>query len=550
MATGTERARQYADQVRSGEIVAPNTVKQAVARFFADFDNDKFYFDGKAADAAVFNIERFKHAKGRWQNKPVVLEPWQCFVVANLFGWKLSRNDLRRFRKAYIRVPRKNGKSTLAILIALVMFGPDMEPGAEVYLGATGRDQANELLFYPAKFIAQNSEAYCKRFGVEVNAQNLVIPANFSKLRSVIKKPPDGSNPHCAVVDEYHEHEDDEQVNTFETGMGSREQPLMLITTTAGSNLSGPCKEFDDECLDILAGKVEDDTLFTLIYALDDGDQWDDLDNWIKVNPCAGVSVSIDYLADQLAVAKRSPRKQNELRTKHCNEWVGAATAWLNILLWQKASKPKRFDEFKHHPCYGAVDLASHLDANAVSLLFRNDDGEYYHHVKFYVPEGAVQKNPKYQAYVNSGDIIVTPGNATDQQFIENDILELEAEFDMRGWAFDKWQAQRTMCNLQDQGLYVVEYGHTVQHMSPPMKEVEAMIVDGRLFNDGNQAMTWMMGNVVCFRDIKDNIYPRKPNKDDQKCKIDGPVSLIMAMGMWLADEDPDYSHLADPIIL
>lgn len=537
MRTGTERARLYAEQVSSGDIVAPATIKQAVARFYSDFENPLIYFDEHAADVAVRNIERFKHAKGRWQNKPIVLENWQCFIVANLFGWKWKRNDLRRYRKAYVRVPRKNGKSTLAILIALIMFGPDMEPGAEIYLGATGKEQANALLFDPAKFIAKNSEAFIKRFGVECNAQNMVIPATFSKLVAVVRKPADGASPHCAVVDEYHEHEDDSQVATFKTGMGAREQPLLLITTTAGSNLSGPCKEFDDECIDLLAGKIEDDTLFVMIYALDDGDSWQDFENWLKVNPSAGVSVSIDYLRDQHATAIRSPREQNELRTKHCNEWVGAATAWLNILVWQRQSKPARFKDFKDCPAFVGVDLASRNDVNAISLLFRNDAGEYFHVPRFYIPESALERNPKYQAFAASGELIVTPGNKTDQKRIEDDLLEWQELYDVRGYAFDDYQGDYIMTRLMDQGLNVVNYGSTVKNFSQPMKEVEALIENGELFNDGNACMTWMMGNVVCFRDQKDNIFPRKQNRNDQKSKIDGPVSLIMAMGMWLADE-------------
>lgn len=550
MRTGTERATLYAEQVSGGEILAPETVKQAVERYYADFENPKIYFDRQAADIAVRNIERFEHAKGRWQNKPVVLEPWQCFVVCNLFGWKWKRNDLRRYRKAYIRVPRKNGKSTLAIWIALLMFGPDEEPGAEVYLGATSRDQANDLLFYPARYIVQKSHKYRKRFGVDINAQNLVINDNFSKLKAVIKKPADGTNPHCAVIDEYHEHEDDEQVNTFETGMNARQQPLLLITTTAGSNLSGPCKEFDEECIELLNGKFQDDSQFVLIYCLDKGDDWRDFDNWIKVNPSVGVSFDVEDLQIQYAVAIRSPRKQNEMLTKYCNEWVGAATAWMNILLWQKQSKPKRFDEFKDCPAYGGIDLASRNDVNAKCLLFRNEDGEYYASFKFYIPEGALRKNPKYESYANTGELIVTPGEKIDQALIEQDILEDHERYDVRAWAFDDYQGDYIMTRCMDQGLEVVNFGSTVKNFSAPMKEIEALVEEGELFNDGNGCMTWMIGNVVCSRDLKDNIFPKKQNKNDMKSKIDGPVSMIMAMGMWLADEEVDMSFLNDPLII
>ena len=535
--TGIERAKDYVDQVLSGEILAPELVKCACRRYLGDFDNPKIYFDEPAADKAIRNLERFPHTKGTKQGEPIRLEPWQCFLAANIFGWKWKHNDKRRFRKVYIRVPRKNGKTTTVIPIALLLFGPDGEKGAEVYLGAIGKEHANDLLFKPAKYMVTHTPKYQKHYGVEINAQNMIIPETFGELKALIKKPPDGTNPHCAIIDEYHEHEDDEQFATFDTGMGSREQPLMLVVTTAGANLAGPCKEFDDECIEILEGKQVDDTVFALIYALDKGDDWTDFNNWVKVNPNAGVSISLDYLEAQRNTALRSPSKQNELRTKHLNEWVGAATSWLNILLWQRQSKPRIFSDFDGARCFGGVDLASRNDCNAVCLLFKNDENNYYAKFRFYVPEAALEKNPKYKTFSNSGDLIVTPGNKTDQARIEADIVEFNAEYGVESWAFDDYQGDYLMTRCEDQGLDVVNFGSTVKNFSAPMKEVEALIEEGELFNDGNACQLWMMGNVMCFRDQKDNVFPRKANKNDQKSKIDGPVALIMAMGMWLADD-------------
>ena len=190
---GVTRANRFVEGVLSG-LDVPQTVRDACKRHKKDLERKDLWFDEKSANIAIRTIEKLKHAKGRWQGKPIVLEDWQCFFVCSLFGWK--KGDKRRFRYAYLQLPRKNGKTLLAICIALLMFGPDMEPGAEVYLGATSQDQAKDLLFLPAKFIVNACKKFKERFGVEVNASNLVIPANFSVFKSVIKKPDDGTNPH------------------------------------------------------------------------------------------------------------------------------------------------------------------------------------------------------------------------------------------------------------------------------------------------------------------------------------------------------------------
>ena len=546
--SGAARCYQYIEDVLSGAVIAPRTIILACERFNRDKERTEFYFDEKAANAAVANIERLPHAKGRLQGTNIKLENWQCFFVANLFGWKWTKNDFRRFRRAYKRVPRKNGKSLLAICIALLMFGPDMEPGAECYLGATGQDQAKDLLFNPAKYIVTKSKAFRERFGVEVNASNLIIPDNFSQLKAVIKKPDDGYNPHCAVVDEYHEHETDEQYATFDTGMGSREQPLLLVTTTAGSNLAGPCKEMDSECIKVLEGVFEDESLFVLIYTPDEGDEWSDPDTLRKVNPNIGVSVSEDYLLDQQKIAKRSASAQNAFRTKHLNEWVGTRTAWMNMLAWQRQKRTLDINNFKGERCFVAVDLSSKKDLTSICILFKRDS-EYFAFEKFYAPEAALEDNDKYRQFELSGELTFTPGNTTDYAFVEEELKALAHEYTVEYFIFDQWQANYLITRLQEERLPVMELPMTTKNLSDAMKEVEARVLDRELWHDGNTCMTWQMGNVTAKMDARNNIYPRKENENDPRCHIDGPVTLIMAMNRWQIDQDSGLSDfLSNPV--
>lgn len=535
---GTERCKQYVADVLSGDVIAPKTVIQACERFNRDKTNSNIYFDDKAANAAVANIEKLPHAKGRLQGKKIHLEHWQCFFVCNLFGWKWKKNGFRRFRRAYERVPRKNGKSLLAICIALQMFGPDMEPGAEVYLGATSQDQAKDLLFKPAKYIVEKASVFRERFGIEVNASNLIIPANFSQLKSVIKKPDDGFNPHCAVVDEYHEHETDEQYSTFDTGMGSREQPLLLVTTTAGSNLGGPCKEMDDVCLQILNRAIDDESLFILIYTPDVDDEWSDPAVLRKVNPNIGISVSEDYLLDQQNIARQSATTQNAFRTKHLNEWIGAKTAWMNMLAYQACRKDISLDSFTGRRCYIGLDLATKKDIASMAIVFPPiGGGKWTAFVKHYLPDAAVYNGaePRYKAWAADKWLTVTPGNITDYSYIEDDLIKLRSQFEIAEVPYDPFQATQFSTRMMEEGFSMVEVGATVKNLSEPMKELEALILKRDIEFQIDPVLMWMFGNVTAKLDIKDNIFP---NKERYESKIDGVVALIMAISRTMNQVD------------
>lgn len=538
MQSGYERHLEYIAFVGRKRSLVPQLIRLAIQRYKRDKKRKDIYFDQIAAETAIGNIENFVHARGQWQDNNIVLQPWQCFIVANLFGWKWSHNNLRRFRYAYIQCPRKQGKSLLSIGIALNMFALDNEKGAEVYFGATTEAQARDLLFYPAQYIVEHSPDFIDATGVEVRAGSLVIPSNFSKLKSVIRKPDDGYSPHCVVVDEYHLHEDDSQYSTFDTGMGSRQQPLLMVVTTAGHLLSGPCKEERDLCIRVLEQRDEADTKFALIYEPDEHDKWDDPKTLAKVNPNLNVSISEQYLLDQLKQARVSALKQNAYRTKHLNQWVGARTVWMNHLFWQRQKRQMEMSEFRDVGCHVAIDLASKKDLTAMAILFKTNE-QYYCFSRFYAPEKAAEENDYYKKYSTSGHLTLTPGSMTDYRFVMEDIYRVCSNYHVKSIAFDNHQAAMMITLLQEKGLNVIDYAQTVHNMSDPMKEVDAAVADGKLWHDGNPVLTWNMGNCVAYENAKQHVYPRRENDNDPTCKIDGVVALIMAMGRWLQDTEP-----------
>ncbi|EFQ42163.1 terminase [Pseudomonas aeruginosa 39016] len=485
-----------------------------------------------------------------------MFEPWQVFIEANIFGWVKKDTGKRRFREAYEEIPRKNGKSARLAARGIYLFAADGESGAEVYSGATTEKQAFEV-FRPAWMMAHKLENLRNRFGIELsgNQKNpgpMFVMEDMSKFETVIGNPGDGASPHAALVDEYHEHDTDALVDTMQTGMGAREQPLLSIITTAGSNLGGPCYEKRRDVIRILEGQTIDETIFGIIYTIDGDDPWDDPASLIKANPNYGVSVFPDFLLAQLQQAKRSASKQNAFRTKHLNQWVGARTVWMNMLAWQRQKRDFTIADMAGCRCWMALDLASKKDVAALVMLFEKA-GQFYCTPRFYAPEAAAEENEKYQNFALEGHLVLTPGSMTDYAFIEADILDLAKQIDLQDSAFDDWQANYLITRLSNTSIPVVDFNQTVKNMSDPMKEVEARVIARTLWHDGNPVMTWMMGNVAAKIDAKENIYPRKENDNDPNCKIDGPVALIMAMGRALVagvDDGDDFMNaIRNPII-
>jgi phage terminase large subunit-like protein len=286
------RCNKYARDIISGKIDACLYVKQACQRHLDNLEQSKkseypYKFDKLKGEAICKFAEMMPHVKGKWAGSLIVLEPWQCFGLVNLFGWVRKADNLRRFRELYWEIPRKNTKSTIGSIIGNYMFAPDGEPGAEVYSGATTEKQAHEV-FRPAWLMTQKIGGYRKRFdielgGTEKNPGNIYSMATASRFEAVVGKPGDGASVHCGLVDEYHEHKDDTTYDCFSTGMGARTQPIMAILTTAGTNTGRPCYGKRKQIIDILSGQKQNDEIFGIIYTIDSHSQITEYSTFIKL---------------------------------------------------------------------------------------------------------------------------------------------------------------------------------------------------------------------------------------------------------------------------
>lgn len=562
-----EIATRYAREVVEGKIIACKWHKLACQRHLKDLkrvENGDFpyVFNPEITDyqgKKYFPAERIckfaqllPHIKGDWaaRGQLIKLEPWQIFVLASIFGWVNRATFKRRFRIADIIVPRKNAKSTLAAVIGLYMLAADGEFGAEVYSGATSQDQAMEV-FRPALLMAKATPGYCSNYGVTPNASNLSVLETNSKFEPVIGKPGDGASPSCAIVDEYHEHKTSELYDTMLTGMGARSQPLLLVITTAGSDVSGPCFQHQIEGQKILEGQFENDQRFVIIFTIDEGDDWSNESVLRKANPNYGISVDGEFLQIQQRDAVADPRKQNVFKTKHLDVWVAAASPWLNLNTLQAAGDASlNLDSYEWDGVIVGLDLASKQDiASAAWVCWRQEktyqpktdswsepQRHYYVFTRNYVPASAVEKpeNGHYAAWVIAGHLVQTPGNMIDLEQIQEDVLDSGIHLPLREVAKDPYGGQQMGANIQNQGVLVVDVPMHVRHISEPMKEISALLEAGRFHHDGNPAYIWMMSNVEVHEDRNENIYPRKSRPSN---KIDAAVATIIAMNRALAAE-------------
>lgn len=549
-----DRATQYARDVVEGRIASckwhrlackrhlGDLVRASVGEFAYVWNPELADINGRPyrpAERVCLFAELMPHIKGDWaaRGQLIKLEEWQVFILASIFGWVHRDTNRRRFRVADLYVPRKNAKSTLAAVIGLYMLAVDGEFGAEVYSGATSQDQAHEV-FRPASLMARATQQFLDRYGVLVAASNLAVIATNSKFEPVIGKPGDGASPSCAIVDEYHEHKTAELYDTMQTGMGARSQPLMLIITTAGTDISGPCYQHQAELQKVLDGVIDNDQRFGIVFTVDEDDDWTDEQALIKANPNYGVSVDAEFLRGQQRDAVTDPRKQNVFKTKHLNVWVAAASPWLNLHSLQQSGDARlKLETFAGERCIVGLDLASKTDiASAVFLFERQIDGERHTYAisRNYVPEAAVQKpeNAHYQAWVNAGHLIVTPGNMIDLEQIQEDVISSADIVVIGEVAKDPWGGQQLGANLAREGFEVVDVPQQVRYLSEPMKVLAAEIDAGRFHHDGNPAYLWMLSNVEVKEDRNENVFPRKLRAAN---KIDAAIATIVAKSRLLA---------------
>lgn len=537
-------AMQYAWGVRRGKIVACRYVKLAVERHFRDLETGAqrgLWFDHKAAEHSINFFKFLRHSKGEWAGQVLELQPWQQFSRWVRYGWK--RDDgTRRFRTSYEEVARKNGKTTSAAGDGLYLMVGDGEPGAEVYAAATKRDQAR-ICHGEATRMVEASPALASRITVFRN--NLHISGTASKFEPLGRdsKSTDGLNIHGLIKDELHAWVDRDFNGKLDTAQGSRRQPLSIAITTAGTSRTSMCYEQREHVIKILEGLEEDDSVFGIIYCLDEGDDWEDESVWIKANPNLGVSVKLDYLREQVRKAKSTPSSLNQCLRYCFNIWTQAASRWLDLDKWAACGVVVVDEEdLVGRECCGALDLSSTIDLAAWALVFPpiDEDEPYKVLVRLFCPKDNIEIRSKrdrvpYEAWVRAGLLTPTPGAAIDYGFIRQRVKEDAAKFLIKEIAYDRWGASKLRQDLEEDDHTMIEFGQGFASMSSPTKELERLVLSVMLAHGGNPALAWMAANMVIRTDPAGNI---KPDKEKSIEKIDGMVAVIMALARALLHSD------------
>ena len=457
------------------------------------------------------------------------------------FGWR-NADGTRRFRYAYIEIARKNGKTALSAGIGLYMLFADGEARPEVYSAATVKDQA-KICFADAVAIVKATDL-----------KNYLTPYRNSivyELKGGTMKPlssdygtHDGLNPSCGIIDEFHAHKDSGMFDVIKSAFGARRQPLMFIITTAGFNKSGACYAYRENVIKVLRGINRDDSLFGIIYTLDDKSEWDDPKMWIKSNPNLGVSLSADYLADQVKDAKNRPEAVRNVMTKNVNLWVDAEKTWILDDVWMKCIGATNPADLKGCACWGGLDLSNVSDITAYVLLFHEND-RFQLLPYFWIPEEKMlekirKENINYDKWVSEGYVTATPGNVIDYDFVKADILRIVANYALRTSAYDRWNSSQTIIDLQNEGMTFNPFGQGYGSMSAPTKEFEKVVLTGKVEHFGNPVLRWMLSSTVVKTDPAGNI---KPDKEKSTQKIDGIVASIMALGEWMTAQTNDESN-------
>ena len=538
----------YAAAVAAGEIAAGVWVKKACARFGSDLRKaergvGRWAFESEFAIRPILLAGQLHNIKGPEAGQPIELLPYQHWVIINLYGFVERSTGLRRFRQASIWVPKGNGKSTLAAVLALCTTFLEEEGGAEGYTGAVTRDQAR-IVFDLAKAMTQRNDDFREEFGIRVREHSIHQLRTSSRLMPISSdaKGLEGLNVYFAVLDEIASHRSKAVYDTIITSMVKRLQPLLVTISTASDNTTGIGKELWDYGGKVLDGLVEDDRFFAVMWAAGQGDDPFDERIWAKANPGYPRLVQPEALRAEATKAQASPALKAAFLTRFLNIWVGADHAIFDLGYWDRRGNPQMSTaEFRGQPCFVAIDMAVRVDLAAGTLLFPfRDEGDdtvrYAIFHKAWLPEAAVNpdRNPAYVAWVERGDIEVTPGEVTDFAAIEEWLRAVAREFDLRACAYDPYALLQFSQRMTNDGFPMFEYRATTLNFSEPTKMLDALMRDGRLEHDGSPVARWCIGNVVGHYDRRGNVYPTKPRLQS---KIDCAITDIMALGISFSAE-------------
>lgn len=506
-------------------------------------DAKGYYLDEQVGREVIDFFERcLVHVKGDLALQPLVLELWQKSVIGHLFGWKQEKTHLRRFREAFIFIPRKQGKTIIGAGLSLYFLFCQPERGQEVYCCASDRSQAR-VLFDVAKMQVVKEKELDKR--AEVLRSEIRYPSRDSvfKVLSSEAGSKHGYNSNLVIFDELHAIEDRELIDVLTTSTGARREPLLISITTAGFDQTSICFEKYDYSKKVRDGVLKDGAFLPVIYEAEPEAEWDDPEMWKLANPNYGVSISEEYLLRECERAKESPAYEAVFKRLHLNLWTEAESPFISLDAWDRCGG--EIPDLFRRPCYGGLDLSSTQDLTAFSLCFppQEKNDPYYLLSWAWIPEEAMRQQRKrpYLQWVNEGHLYKIPGAVIEYPFVIEKILKLKKEYNIQAVLYDRWGALSVSQALEAEDIQMVEHGQGYKSQSAPTKELLKLVLSHKLCHGGHPVLRWCISNLVVELDSAGNLKPSRRRSTE---KIDLAVSSIMALSGCLTSpvEEPEVS--------
>lgn len=509
-------------------------------------DAEGFSFDqDKASRAVDFFAGFLKHQKGLKAGEAFELLPWQRDLLSTIFGW-VDQDGRRRYRRVWLEIPRKNGKSTLSSGLGLFLLFGDGEQSAEVVSAAGDREQAG-IVFDVAKGMVQGDPMLSKLAKVLRREIRYERTGSAFRVISSDAGTKHGMNLSGLIADEVHVWPNRDLFDTLHTSMGARSQPLSVCITTAGHSRTSIAWEQHDYALKVRDGTIKDPRFLPVVYAAPEGSDWTKPETWEAANPSLGVSISRDYLEQECQRAKEVPGYVNTFLRLHLNVWTEQETRWLPMDKWDDAGETQiEAEKLRGRECWVALDLGSTQDTTALVAVFPEPDGSVKVLPWFFLPKENIESRERrdrlpYRAWAHEGHIHLTPGVVTDYAFVESKILELVELYQVREVTLDRWNATDISNRLAQQGAPITWMGQGYRSLSGPSKRLEELVLSGKLQHGGHPILRAQASQVRVESDPAGNIKPTKKAAGSRQNaeRIDGIVALVMGLGRLMDSTEP-----------
>ncbi|UYL93779.1 terminase large subunit [Geobacillus phage vB_GthS_NIIg9.7] len=530
----------YCHDVLNGEIVACQKHKWACERFLRDIEREgtdefPYIFDEEKALRFLKWMTLFKHTKGKLAGKHIEPHPIQIFVFGNIYGWVHKETGLRRFKKAYWQVARKNAKSQSLSCVGSYEASAFGENMSEVYIGATKTEQS-KIVWNEIKAQIQGCDFLKGKYKIAYGKiEHLKSGSFIAALSKDAGKTGDGLNVQCGIIDEYHAHPTSEIYDVLVSGMGARPQPLMMIITTAGFNLNHPCYAVEYQYVSKILdpnNPIENDEYFVMINELDKGDDIKDEKNWEKANPIlCSYEEGVNFLRGELKAALDVPEKMRNFLTKNMNRWVDMKdNGYMDMSKWAACGQDFDLSIIEGMECTVGVDLSAKIDLTSVGFEFKKD-GKYIVLSHSFMPEDTLDRKRKtdkvpYDLWVKQGWITTTPGAVVDYNFIKSYIKNFEQQYNVkvREICADPWNATQFMQDMEAEGYTVVEIRQGIQTLGSATKDFREQVYQGNVIHNNNPVLTWALSNAVTRQDANENIMLDKSKSTE---RID-PIAAVL----------------------